>query len=253
MELFKKSQNGMLKVFDSPADNFRVLLPTFRRLKKKIKKDQSVWSQDCSRFPETRRRLFFEVIIRICIKARVHHSTFTLAVKLFDSLIVRRVVEDENISDVGIICLIIASKVREPFRRSLSLKDLSELFEVDDLAPLVYLEKRVLQQFHFAVDLVLPFDLFLLLDQLSSVEWLKSIKVDGSSNSNSPVSKLFYLTTKHHQFNQFSPLVIAASILVVSRLVRRCKSPWPDRLAKITELSISNLVQCIELLKSSFR
>ena len=252
MELFKKSKDETLKMFDSSTDNFRVLLLTFKRFENNIQKDRSVWSKGYSRFPQTRLKLFFKVIIRICINARVHHSTFSLAVKLFDSLIVRRVVEDENISSVGIICLVIATKVREPFQRFLRIKDLSELLEVDDLTNLTNLEKKILKQLDFAVNLVLPFDIFLLLSHLCSVQESRSNKSVQFSKTDSLVSRLFYLSTKHHQFNEFSPLVVGASILVVSRLVRKCNSPWPNRLAKLTGLTVSDFVQCIELLKSSF-
>lgn len=254
MKLFKKSNFHLPEVFPSQSDNHRILEPIFKKLKQKSQQNLSRYSQLPEDYKISRKNLFFKKIAKICHRLDAHHSTFALAISIFDRIALEPSFNGVDLSDLSLICLVIATKTRESAERAVSVKDLSVLLSTRNISQHNQMELLVLNSLGFDSNIVLPYDLFLPMFRLTTAHKISQITKRGNPpiRPSSLLSKLFYLTALETSLGEFSSLVLACSILLVFRLLFGIKPYWSKHLLELTGFEIKNLLPCVEQLQRCF-
>ena len=200
--------------------------------------------------------LFFKIISDVSSKANFHFSTFTLALSLFDSVILKNIFPRELFVKTGMVCLMIASKIRENEDRAMKVIDFDACFGVESRDLIKTMEREISESLQFRLDPVVPFDLlaYLLLsgDALMNPppkfmnRLILEVKFRGL------IRLLLFCAAKEYEMNRFSALKVSCSILMLARKMLGFSEIWPEPFWSVTSLVEIDLISPVRYLEHSF-
>ena len=205
---------------------------------------------------EQRLELFFNIISDVSVKAEFHFSTFTQALLLFDMVILKKLFPNNYFVKVGMVCLMMSSKMRENVDRALKVKDLEECFGKENLGLLVRIERTISQQLEFRLDLVVPFDCLATLlisdHALAAPPPKYKNKRVLKANFLGLLRLLLYCSAKEYELNLFSSLKTGSSVLFLVRKMLGFSTVWPESLSELTSFSEIDLISPVRYLEHSY-
>ena len=214
-------------------DFFKYLLYQETRSNHLYRHDQSI--------SDERRAGVIDWLISLCCSFRSHNSVIHLSVQILDRFLSSNIMMSQNLQVAGAACFLIASKhdeVHSPKPADL----LYSMGGTTSVKELVDMESFVLQTIGFQLSIPTA-NIF-----LCNLVNLLSIDISNNSfNLSSFYIELSLLTTT---YLQFSSCLLAASALVLSRILLKIPDPWPNHIAQVTSLDLSTMQECILFLSS---
>ena len=205
---------------------------------------------------EQRYELFFNIISDVSYKASFHLSTFILALNLFDSVVEKKVFPKELFVKTGMVCLMMASKIRENEDRAMKVKDFDVCFGVETRELIKTMERRIFECLQFRLDPVLPFD------------FLACLLLSGDVLINPPpkfkdrpilkvkfrglIRLLMFCAAKEYELNRFSALKVGCSILMLARKMLGFSDIWPEPFWSVSSMVEIDLISSVRYLEHSF-
>jgi len=195
-----------------------------------------------------RKQCIKKTLRKISDTLALSNSTFYLAISIIDSLTSKYAFDNEKFQSVSLVCLCLASKLRESLNFSIHPRSVYKWIK-GGKNEFQKLEKTVLISFEFDINFITPYDLMF--------EFMKQKETfSGINNLNQEiffkiVSKLMYSIALNYESNKFNSLPIALSILMIARNYMGCRVLLPELFTRMTNYSEEKLRLCYNFLCNS--
>jgi hypothetical protein len=180
-------------------------------------------------------------IKKICKDMGLKNETFYLTIAIIDNISSKYLLEDEVFSAISLVALNLAARVKESQNIIFLLNSL-KLMKSNSNRRLY--EKQILEELEYNVNIITPFDF--LMEFILLEESFEGIRPEVRKQFSYFVSKLIYFSTLEYDTNKYNSLVIAMSIIMVSRKLFKCQNLLPDYLREITGFSENVLSLCFQ-------
>lgn len=205
---------------------------------------------------EDRVKIIFGLMQKICKILDLQISTFCLSINIFDAIISKYPIESCQMVPLGIISVVLASKMNETNDKVIILSDISKYIIPLDISYLAKMEKKVFSVLGFQLNMIQPesFICFLLHQFLSDEYNFFGGKKDQEMISRflNIVNYLNLLTLVDYTFYKYTSLAVATSILMFARRLFGLESEWPEFLKEFTGISSEHVKECIALIKHRY-
>lgn len=227
----------------------------------KMLKKQTInrWYNGQMKNLKERIKIIFGLMQKICKILELQISTFCLSVNIFDAIISKYPVETSQMVPLGIIAVVLASKMNETHDKVISLSDISNYIIPLDVTFLAKMEKKTFSVLGFQLNMVLPesFICFLLHKFLSSEYDFFGGKKENENEMTSRflniVNYLNLLTLVDYTFYKYTSIAVAVSILMYARKLSGLEIIWPEFLEKFTGISVDHVSECISLIEHRYQ
>lgn len=181
-------------------------------------------------------------------------STFYTACAMIDVILSLTFVEENRLKMVAYVCMSMAGKMEEPYKKLPSLEDVVQLFQgtftYDDF---INCEQIIFSMMGWNLNIQTPYSFasyFVFRGCLSSEEICK-----GSSQLILTALEHFLqvflrISLDCYELYQFKAIVVGASIVACARKYSGLKDSWSEHLKFLTNLSWENISACVELLEN---
>ena len=206
---------------------------------------------------EQRIQVLFGILQKTSYLLELQLQTFCLAVNIFDAMISKFPINEEQMFSLALVALQVASKVHEMQGKMISYKDIDTCiwkFGVDEYCRI---EKNTISHLNYRVNLVCPNDfLQVILDEFLGVE-LAFFAPYESTNENTEklmnlVFNLHLITLVEYEFYKFHSLAVAVSILILSRNFLGLE-PWTREMAEFVGISQKHVQECMIMLYQRYK
>ena len=250
-----------LDVFSS--ENVRTgpfILNAKEEFKKMLKKQTlNRWYNRNMKNLKERIKIIFGLMQKICKILELQISTFCLSVNIFDAIISKYPVESSQMIPLGIIAVVLASKMNETHDKIITLADISRYIIPLDVTFLAKMEKKAFSVLGFQLNMILPENFIcFLLHQFLSEEYdffggKNENKNEITSQFLNIVNYLNLLTMVDYTFYKYTSVAVAVSILMYARKLCGLENLWPDFLEKFTGISVNHVTECISLIEHRYK
>ena len=237
------------KFFISPAEEFQQMLgrQTLNR-----------WYNRNLNNRKQRINVVFGLMQKVCQILELELSTFCLSVNVFDAVISKYPVEVSQMVPLGMIAVLLASKMNETHEKVISLSDISKYLIPLDVKVLASMEKKVFTVLNFQLNMVLPenficFLLHLFLNEESGFFGDLRLSSDLISRFLGIVNYLNLLTLVDYTFYKYTSIAVAVSILIQARNMLGLKEVWPEFLKTFTGISEDHVAECLNLIQMRYK
>lgn len=228
---------------------------------KKMLKKQTLnrWYNRNMKNLKERIKIIFGLMQKICKILELQVSTFCLSVNVFDAIISKYPVETSQMVPLGIIAVVLASKMNETNDKVITLADISKYIIPLDVGFLAKMERKAFSVLGFQLNMVLPENLicFLLHKFLSEKHDFFGIKggdvKDMTSRFLNIVNYLNLLTLVDYTFYKYTSVAVAVSILMYARKLCGLEEVWPEFLQKFTGISKEHVTECVSLINHRYK
>lgn len=207
-------------------------------------------------FSRERHQIFLDLVLPLSSDLGVRVDTFCLSLAVFDSILSKFTIPKKSLLKVGISCFLIAIKIRESKRVYKKAFRLIRHIENLDKTNLAKIERSIVLNLNFDMNLVLPIDfLHFFVDRPEILE------AEGMSLLEKQKRKLILLKTigilstsvlLHYHTNKFTSLVVAICILMIAREKAGFSVAWPAYLQKMTGYDKDLVGPCYSELKTLY-
>ena len=225
---------------------------------KKMLKKQTMnrWYNPEMKNLKDRVKIIFGLMQKICKILELQISTFCLSVNIFDAIISKYPVESSQMVPLGIISVVLASKMNETHDKVITLSDISNYIIPLDVSYLAKMERKAFSVLGFQLNMVHPesFICFLLHQFLSDKFDFFGGKKDEDMTSRflNIVNYLNLLTLIDYTFYKYTSVAVAVSILMYARRLCGLESEWPDFLMEFTGITPDHVTECIALIQHRY-
>lgn len=163
-------------------------------------------------FVDLRKNVFKNEIFNLCQQLNYRPTTFFLAIGVFDNFMGDCLVKGDIVKCIPYICLNIASKFNEDHRTFLNLLDVKKFMPEFDIKFIMLMEKIILQEMKFNVNLnTIYHNLFYLLHLIETnlISYDSEIKKKFIDKCFSMANSLII----NYDTNKFNPFVTATTII----------------------------------------
>jgi hypothetical protein len=228
---------------------------------KKMLKKQTLnrWYNRNMKNLKERIKIIFGLMQKICKILELQVSTFCLSVNIFDAIISKYPVESSQMVPLGIIAVVLASKMNETNDKVITLADISRYIIPLDVTFLAKMERKAFSVLGFQLNMVLPENLicFLLHQFLSKEQEFFGAQADESKELTSRflniVNYLNLLTLVDYTFYKYTSVAVAVSILMYARKLCGLEEMWPEFLEKFTGISKEHVTECVGLINHRYK
>ena len=160
---------------------------------------------------------------------------------------------------LGIIAVVLASKMNETNDKVITLADISRYIIPLDVTFLAKMERKAFSVLGFQLNMVLPENLIcFLLHQFLSEEYdffggKKENKTEMTTRFLNIVNYLNLLTLVDYTFYKYTSVAVAVSIMMYARKLCGLKETWPDFLEKFTGISKDHVTECVGLINHRYK
>jgi hypothetical protein len=261
----KESKEGKLNFLANMINEERMntgafILDPQAEFKKMLKKQTlNRWYNRNMKNLKERIKIIFGLMQKICKILELQISTFCLSVNIFDAIISKYPVEKTQMVPLGIISVVLASKMNETHDKVISLSDISRYIIPLDVAFLSKMERKAFTVLGFQLNMILPENfLCFLLHQFLSEEHdffggKNENKKELTSRFLNIVNYLNLLTIVDYTFYKYTSVAVAVSILMYSRKLCGMEVLWPKFLEKFTGISVNHVTECIALIEHRYK
>ena len=190
------------------------------------------------RFSRERHQIFLDLVLPLSSDLGVMVNTFCLSLAVFDSILSKFTIPKKSLLKVGISCFLIAIKIREAKRVYKKAFRLIRYIENLDKKNLAKVERSILLNLNFDMNLVLPIDfLHFFVDRPEILESEGMGILEKQKRKLILVKTVGILNTSvllHYHTNKFTSLVVAICILMIAREKAGFPVAWPAHLRKMT-------------------
>ena len=243
-----------------PANTGPFILNAKEEFKKMLKKQTlNRWYNRNMKSLKERIKIIFGLMQKICKILELQISTFCLSVNIFDAIVSKFPVEKSQMVPLGIISVVLASKMNETHDKVISLSDISRYIIPLDIKFLAKMERKAFSVLGFQLNMILPesFICFLLHQFLSDKTQFFEGQIGDKSELTSRflniVNYLNLLTIVDYTFYKYTSVAVAVSILIYARKLMGIDDVWPQFLENFTGISISHVTECIALIDHRYK
>lgn len=228
----------------------------FKNLLKKQTNNR--WYNKNLKSKSERLEVIFGYMQKICLVLQLQNSTFCLSVKIFDAVISKFPIELEQMKILGVISIMIGSKMNERHDKVLSLSDIKNYLLPVEIPILASIEQKVFQELNFNLNLITPdtllqFLLHLFLSNQFNFFEIQTENTEDYSEFLQIVKYLQMITIVDYTFYKFTSIAVATSILIVGRCMLKLDEVWPKQMEYFTGIKIEHVKECIDLLTLRFQ
>lgn len=228
---------------------------------KKMLKKQTLnrWYNRNMKNLKERIKIIFGLMQKICKILELQISTFCLSVNIFDAIISKYPVEKSQMVPLGIIAVVMASKMNETHDKVISLSDISKYIIPLDVGFLAKMERKAFTVLGFQLNMVLPENFIcFLLHQFMSEKYdffggKKENQKDLTSRFLNILNYLNLLTIVDYTFYKYTSVAVAVSIMMYARKLAGLEDLWPEFLENFTGVSVSHVTECISLIEHRYK
>lgn len=220
------------------------------------KQNQNRWYNGNILFKKERIKVIFGVIQKTSEILELNLNTFCLAIHLFDALAAKFPLEKNEMLPIGLVCMQMASKIKENQGNIVNYKDLNEYVYNYGVEYFLRIEKTIMEHLDFKINLISPNVIlnFLLRKFLKK----KFNFFEDLENSSEITSKFFkiimnvhLITLVDYEFYKFSSLAVATSILAFSRILLGLEA-LPNYISEFIGISQSSIQQCLQMIYENY-
>lgn len=238
----------------------RFILNPEEEFKKMLKKQTlNRWYNKNMKGLKERIKIIFGLMQKICKILELQISTFCLSVNIFDAIVSKFPVEKSQMVSLGIISVVLASKMNETHDKVISLSDISRYIIPLDVKFLAKMERKAFSVLGFQLNMILPesFICFLLHHFLPNKAQFFGACAEELDELTSRflniVNYLNLLTIVDYTFYKYTSVAVAVSILIYARRLLGLENVWPEFLEKFTGISIGHVTECIALIDHRYK
>ena len=189
-------------------------------------------------FTELRQKLIFTSIRPMCDLLELSQNTYYLSVSVMDHISSVYRFDSADLKKLALASLRLASKLLEHSSKKISFKMLKRFLPVDSLDYQNF-EFSILSVLNFDLNIRCPYDFIVLLMRDARLYW--QIENNLLLQFVSWLSELTFYCSVEYEFNKYSSLGVAVSIIMVVRKVFGCSTVSPKFLQKMTRYSCEHL------------
>lgn len=199
-------------------------------------------------------QIAFGLMQKVCSILEFGTTTFALSVHIFDALISKFPVETKQMTPLGLVSVVLASKMNEPHYKLISLKDVSEFLLPLEVTELAAMERKIFSALGFQLNLVTPQEILNFLLHLFLLPGNREFFLGPGCTEKQAVSFLTkvqtisLLTLVDYTFYKYTSVAVAVSILVHARKLSGL-APWPVELEKFTSIKEEHIFECLRLIE----
>lgn len=199
-------------------------------------------------------QIAFGVMQKVCSILEFGTATFALGVHIFDAVISKFPVESKQMTSLGLVSVVLASKMNEPHYKLISLKDVSEFLIPKDVKELAAIERKVFSALGFRLNLVTPQEILNFLLHLFFLPENRNFFLGENASKEKGVSfltkvqTLSLLTLVDYTFYKYTSVAVAVSILIHARKLTGLEA-WPVELEKFTSIKEDHVSECLRLIE----
>lgn len=228
---------------------------------KKMLKKQTLnrWYNRNMKNLKERIKIIFGLMQKICKILELQVSTFCLSVNIFDAIISKYPVEASQMIPLGIIAVVLGSKMNETNDKVITLADISRYIIPLDVGFLAKMERKAFSVLGFQLNMVLPENLicFLLHQFLNEGHDFfggkREDKTELTSRFLNIVNYLNLLTLVDYTFYKYTSVAVAVSIIMFARKLCGFEETWPSFLEEFTGISSSHVTECVALISHRYK
>jgi hypothetical protein len=215
------------------------------------------WFNQSILHPGARIKVLFGILQKFCMTMEQQTETFVLAVHLFDTMISKFPLEKGKMIPIALVASQLATKTNELQGSALSYADLDQHIFSFGVQRFCSVEKMMLNQLDYRVNLVSPYRfLKFLLGEFFKDEYgffphsenLKMLKIKFIRL----VMNLHLITLVDYQFYKFTSLAVSVSIIILARSFFDL-SPWTEQMMEFTEMNEESVSDCVHLLYDRYK
>ena len=193
------------------------------------------------RFCALRKSIFRNQIKPICQRFDFSIESFYLCVSIFDFTTSQLLHSREQLFTVALVCLDLASKLKES-QLKFARFDSWKKTEFQSLEHFDSLQKQILVQLDFNVNILTPFDwVCAFLDLHRS--YTKKSKT-SKSKLKSVVSKVLYKSWQEYRLNKFNVFAVALGVMIVSSNIVKCSERFVKVLKRMFSIPKKQVKAC---------
>lgn len=204
-------------------------------------------------------KIIFGLMQKVCKILELQISTFCLSVNIFDAIVSKFPVEKPQMVPLGLIAVVLASKMNETHDKVISLSDIARYIIPFDVKFLAKMERKAFSVLGFQLNMVLPqsFISFLLHQFLSDKTHFFSAPPEETPALTSSflkvVNYLNLLTVVDYTFYKYTSVAVAVSVIVYARRLLGLEDVWPGFLEEFTGISLAHVEECISLIDHRYQ
>ena len=258
MEMSEDFMNPLLSTFKKTQTGSFILNPKKEFQKMLKKQTMNRWYNRQMKNLKDRIKIIFGLMQKICKILELQISTFCLSVNIFDAIISKYPMENSQLVPLGIIAVVLASKMNETHDKVITLSDISNYIIPLDVSYLAKMEQKAFSVLGFQLNMAHPesFICFLLHQFLSDEYDFFGGKIEDKEEMTSRflniVNYLNLLTLVDYTFYKYTSVAVAVSILMFARRLCGLESEWPDFLKEFTGISPDHVTECIALIEHRY-
>lgn len=203
-------------------------------------------------YPKERIDILFGLVQKISKTLELGPHIFCQAIHIFDAMISKFPISRQQMFEVALVSLQIASKIHQLQGNILTYAEMSQCLMSVPVQRLSRIEKTVIEQLNFELNMVGPFEImtFLLPHFFNGdYDFFYPFK-DSTENKKkfcSLIFKLILITLVEYEFYKFTSVAVALSVIIFGRFLMDME-PWPSNLADFAGFSVDNVIECLNML-----
>lgn len=263
-----KSNQIILSLTNETIENSNQSIHPKLKLKKKKRNKQKLqqlvrrqpfnrWYNKNIFHRKERIQVLFGILQKSSLLLELQLKTFCLAVNIFDAMISKFPIEIEQMLPVAIVALQVSSKIHEKQGKLISYEDIEKYVWNYGVEEYCQIEKNMISQLNFQINLVTPNDfLQLILDEFLDEKYLFFENFESLNEKKSDLLKLIFnlhlITLVDYEFYKFTSLAVAVSILILSRFLLGL-DPWTEKMANFVGISQEHVQDCLLMLYNHYK
>ena len=195
---------------------------------------------------------------KICLILELQNSTFCLSVKIFDAVISKFPIDSKQMKILGVVSVMMASKMNERYDKVISLKDINTYLLPVEIPHLASMERKIFKVLNFQLNLIIPdnfikFIIHLFFANESNFLETQSQNEEKINQFIQIVKYLQLITIVDYSFYKYTSIAVAVSVIMMTRCMMKFEEIWPSELEHFTGIKTEHVKECLDLLAIRFK
>ena len=254
---FNNEKQYFLDFFSKPQTKFLYEELTKKIIQTNKNNSKTRYCNPNYHLQEFRTQIFEAKIWQLCSYLKYRKSTYHLVLSIFDFFTGMCFIEENEITLVPYVCLVLASKLNENYLKSLTLQDIPSIIRGADINVLNQIEKSILSELQFEFRIGTPFDNIFYLCHF--VEFSMNSNFDHIKKFIDQTFSLINMIVINYDSNQYDPLLIALSCLMITTGLNEVKFPFDKIIKTVIENQencddfLNLLMECTEFIRNDMK
>lgn len=192
-----------------------------------------------------RKNFIIKILRPLIKKAEYDMMTLYMTIAIMDAFLSKRNLPVEWLPSIGVVSLSLASKLNEFFYIGIQKHFFQEMEKSLALEHFPDIEKALLFDLEFDLNVVTPHHFLRLFLDLgivfNDIDWLSA---SGKTILKSLLFEIQFVVSTDYEINKFNSLSVALSLIMIVRKIIGHKIILPETLKKVADLDESHVINC---------